>query len=336
MSSDSKPRVVVVGATGATGTSIVNGLLRSGNYRVAAVVRSATKPAVLDFERRGAEILVCADITTAAHDELVKLLTGADALVVTIHVFTMDAQRPLFAAAKEAGVKRVVPDDFSSHAPRGAMYLNDKKLDIHDYIRDLGIGYTFIDVGFWYESLLPYPPSYAGNPLAEMSWVFKGPGDVPTAGTALAHIGDFVARILLDPRTLNRAVFVWEDQLTETDIFRIAEQHCGDAAGLRARTTRVSAEALQAQVERAVAGGEAALGLRFVSEYAYSMFVRGDNTVERAVADGALDARALYPDMYPRRGMAEFAETWYPNPPYPWSEETMEQWTKQSGLKLEA
>ena len=31
-SSESKPRVVVIGATGSTGTSIVNGLLRSGNF----------------------------------------------------------------------------------------------------------------------------------------------------------------------------------------------------------------------------------------------------------------------------------------------------------------
>ena len=38
-SSESKSRVVVIGATGSTGTSIVNGLLRSGNF-----VRAALKP----------------------------------------------------------------------------------------------------------------------------------------------------------------------------------------------------------------------------------------------------------------------------------------------------
>ena len=89
-------------------------------------MRTPTKPAVVDFKNRGVEILVCSDLTTATHAELVKLLDGADILVSTVHAMMLDAQRPLFAAAKEAGVKRVVPDDFSSHAPPGAMLLNDK------------------------------------------------------------------------------------------------------------------------------------------------------------------------------------------------------------------
>ncbi|KAL1727084.1 hypothetical protein EV714DRAFT_286742 [Schizophyllum commune] len=328
MSDANKPLVVVAGATGATGTSVINGLLRSGNYRVAAIVRSADKPAVVDFKNRGVEILICPDLAKATHAELVELLKGADFVVSTVHAVILSAQRALFAAAKEAGVKRVVPDDFSSHAPPGAMLLNDIKLGIRDYIRELGIGYTFIEVGLWYESLLPYPPSYGGNPLADMSMLFRGSGDVPTACTALASIGDFVARILLDPRTLNQTVFVWEDERTEADFFRIAEERCGDPAAFRARIVRVPADALAAQVEEAKAKGDAGIAMRFFLEYGYSTFVRGDNTRERAVKDGALDARVLYPEMYPRKGVEEFAETFYPNPPYPWPEETIKAWTQ--------
>ena len=61
--------------------------------------------------------------------------------------------------------------------------------------------------------------------------------------------------------------------------------------------------------------------------------MRGDNTVENAVKDGALNSKELYPDMYPRKSVAEFAETWYPNPPYPYPEESMEQFKT---LKLPA
>lgn len=35
-------------------------------------------------------------------------------------------------------------------------------------------------------------------------------------------------------------------------------------------------------------------------EYVYSMYVCGDNTLEKAKADGALDARELYPDFKPQ------------------------------------
>ncbi|KAL1745252.1 hypothetical protein HDZ31DRAFT_73709 [Schizophyllum fasciatum] len=325
MTSASKPRVVVAGGNGITGLSIVNGLLRSGKFRVAASVRSADKPGVQDLKSRGVEILVCGDYTKATHDELVKLLAGTDILISTIHALALEAQRPLFAAAKEAGVQRVVPDDFASHAPPGVMFMNDIKLGIREYIRQLGLNHTFIEVGFWYQFVLPFPPSYAGRPYADISHHFRGPGNVRTAVTAVESIGDFVARIIDDPRTINQTVFVWEDEVTEEDLFRIAKEKCGDPEGLQRLTVKVSAEEIQARIDAAIAGGEATIGIRLYNEYNRSQFVRGDNTRENVVRDGALDAQELYPDMYPRKSVAEFAESWYPNPPMPYPEERMEQ-----------
>ena len=133
------------------------------------VVRSASKPVVVDFQERGAEVLVHPDLTKASHDELVALFKGADIVVSALTAYLLDTQRPLFAAAKDAGVKRVVPCDWSSHAPPGAMLLQDmvcvvhipacssirltdrqfQKYDIQKYIRELGLGYTVIEVGIW-------------------------------------------------------------------------------------------------------------------------------------------------------------------------------------------
>lgn len=36
---------------------------------------------------------------------------------------------------------------------------------------------------------------------------------------------------------------------------------------------------------------------RWISDYAWSVFARGDNTVEAAMSLGILDARELYPDV---------------------------------------
>ncbi|KAI5885473.1 NAD(P)-binding protein [Schizophyllum commune H4-8] len=324
MSNDSKPRVVVAGGTGVTGLSIVDGLLRSGNYRVAVIVRSLNKPVVQDLKNRGVEILVCADYNKATHAELVQLLAGTDVLIATVHAFVLDAQRPLFAAAKEAGVKRVVPDDFSAHTPPGVMLMADKKHAIRDYVRELGIGYTFIEVGFWYEFVLPFPPSYAGHPYADLSHDFKGPGNVLLAVTASQSIGDFVARIISDPRTLNHTVFVWEDQVTE---------EMRRPRGPAAHHPQDLGRGDPGEHRRGHRGREATAGVRALNEYNRSLYVRGDNTVENAVKDGALNAKELYPDMYPRKSIAEFAETWYPNPPYPYPEESMEQFKT---LKLPA
>ncbi|KAL1694006.1 hypothetical protein GGG16DRAFT_88029 [Schizophyllum commune] len=312
-SSESKPRVVVIGATGSTGTSIVNGLLRSGNFRVAVVVRSASKPVVVDFQERGAEVLVHPDLTKASHDELVALFTGADIVVSALTAYLLDTQRPLFAAAKDAGVKRVVPCDWSSHAPPGAMLLQDMKYDIQNYIRELGLGYTVIEVGIWLQVLLPYPPSYAGRSgIVRLSHTFHEPGEVPTAGTDINNIGAWVTLILADARTLNRTVFVWEAQATQRELYRLAAAKGVDADALDKVVTKTTEAELKAKVDEGAKAGPTALRTRALPEYAYSMWYRGDNTVERAVQDGALDARALYPERHVL-SLDEFAQSWYGN-----------------------
>lgn len=48
----------------------------------------------------------------------------------------------------------------------------------------------------------------------------------------------------------------------------------------------------------------------WISEYAYSIYVRGDNTVEHAKSLGALDARELYPDLKPP-SLEEYAKAFY-------------------------
>ena len=49
---------------------------------------------------------------------------------------------------------------------------------------------------------------------------------------------------------------------------------------------------------------------RVWTEYANSIYVRGDNTFENAVELGALDARALYPDYKPTT-LDEYVKAFY-------------------------
>ena len=130
-------------------------------------MRSPNKPAVVDFKNRGVEIVISPSLDTATHEELVKLLTGVDIVVSAIHVFALEAQRPLFAAAKEAGVKRVVPCDFGTHAPPGVMLIKDKVSDIaiqrcdilNFYDRNWLSKSTFVS----WVSVIPLSMSYTGT-----------------------------------------------------------------------------------------------------------------------------------------------------------------------------
>lgn len=57
---------------------------------------------------------------------LVEKLKGIDALISCIAWEHLDSQIPWIHAAKEAGVKRFVPSEWVSPAPRGIIDIKDK------------------------------------------------------------------------------------------------------------------------------------------------------------------------------------------------------------------
>ncbi|EIN04063.1 NAD(P)-binding protein [Punctularia strigosozonata HHB-11173 SS5] len=295
----SGPLVLVVGGTGRTGKSIVTGLLKHGKFRVAVLTRpvSANKPYIKELAAKGVEIRI-GDISTDGHAKLVEILQGVDVLISAIYAGLIHDQRKLFAAAKDVNPNvRVVPDDWATYTPRGIRQLADDKYAIHDYIEELGLPHTYIDVGWWMQ--ITVPGKVPGFEL-DTAWTFYGDGDKKFAVTDLNHIGDFVARIIEDPRTLNQWVYIWEDELTQAEAWATATRVLG--SGWLQETVQVSAdELLQRATEFRAKYREnpdltSLYGLA-VAEYAYSIHIRGDNNIATAKAAGALDARELYPDI---------------------------------------
>lgn len=118
-----------------------------------------------------------------------------------------------------------------------------------------------------------------------------GTGDVKSALVDIRDIGKYTARIITDDRTLNKYVLAYTEELTQKEIIAIAERVLGKKIP-------------SIQYETAVAltkTKDAAEGpLQIFWEYMYSVYVRGDNTIENAKKDeygGALDAKELYPDL---------------------------------------
>ncbi|TDL14208.1 hypothetical protein BD410DRAFT_846248, partial [Rickenella mellea] len=230
---------------------------------------SKDKPEVEKLKSRGAEIRIFERDTF--DDGTVDILRGVDVLIMSAVGSTIDAQKQLVDAAKKAGVKRVVSNDWAVPCIRDVHQYYDSFL--HDYIREVGIGDTVIDVGIWHqiafqpldESRETYPGQF------ERFTKIYGGGDVKSAFTDLRDIGTFVARIIDDPRTLNHYVFIWGEEATKRQILDIAEN------------------------------------------YEYSVWVRGDNVIEKAKTPehgGALDATELYPDIKPRT-LADYAQSFY-------------------------
>lgn len=170
----------------------------------------------------------------------------------------------------------------------------------------------------------PYPPLDR----------YLGAGNRKVVSTNLDHIGDWVARILQDERTLNQAVLVWEYEITFQEAWDTAIRVSPEGEAIFKNKAIVRASVLgygmaqpltfpsqatdndlQAERDAAVrkVGSDWSspdIVQRLVSDYLFSVFVRGDNTVEAAKSMGILDARVLYPDVEVEP-LDEFAKKYY-------------------------
>jgi hypothetical protein len=187
------------------------------------------------------------------------------------------------------------------------MQIRDDKEAAYNHIFQFKLGYTIIDVGFWHQISYPRIPSgkldYSFLSIAPPSATVYGDGNAKNLLTDIRDIGNFVARIVKDPRTLNKRIFTWSDELSQNDTFSIVERLTGETVE---RVYVSEEEIMKAVTEARQAYAEAELttqieGVRqlYASEYWFSKYVREDNTRENALYLGYLDARELYPDFKP-------------------------------------
>ena len=102
------------------------------------------------------------------------------------------------------------------------------------------MNHTFIDVGWWMQYYLPLPLRSTLSPKAkEMAHVRPAGGAARNLLTNLHHIGTWVARILADPRTLNKQVIVWEDEVTQKDAHELGVRLSGDGDALKEKRINV-------------------------------------------------------------------------------------------------
>ncbi|OQD84177.1 hypothetical protein PENSOL_c131G06012 [Penicillium solitum] len=212
-------------------------------------------------------------------------------------------QIPLAKAAKKAGVKGFVPCGFITVCPPGGiMWLRDEKEIVYNQIRQLWIPYTLVDVGWWYQ--LAYPGLESGSidyAMTSGNDEIVGDGDMPTTLIDLRDIGRYMAKIISDPRTLNKKIFAYNvvstqnkihelmEELSEEKIFRnyVPEQTIRS----RAVVTRQASETYPFDTRKFVP--------RYLAEFQLSCFIRGDTNPEYAKYLGYHTTQELYPDFKP-------------------------------------
>ncbi|THW11811.1 isoflavone reductase [Aureobasidium pullulans] len=291
-------KIAVLGATGTTGKYIVDELLASEHaVHLTALVRasSADKPEVQDLKARGVAIQLI-DLQGSIED-MIQALEGQEVVIAILPIAATIDQIPLATAAKKAGVKRFIPTMFAPVAPpKGLSTLRDTKEDVLNHIRRLQLPYTIIDVGWWYQLTLPKLPSgridKAVSGLAER---IPGDGNVLSAFTHNRDVGRYVVRATLDPRTLNKFVFIYSEMLTMNQVYDQLEKLSGETLP----RNHISGDELLANLAQLKDVGirDDNFLQKAVYEYQYSWGVRGDNNIHNAEYLGYMLGKNLYPDL---------------------------------------
>ncbi|PGH27621.1 hypothetical protein AJ80_00634 [Polytolypa hystricis UAMH7299] len=261
---------------------------------------SADKPAAQALKGRRDVTVVTGDLS-APIDELAARLRGIDTVISIVFPLDLDKQIPLVDASVRAGVKRFLPCNWGTPAPRGGiMGLRDSKEEVHDHIFRARLGFTIIDIGYWYESSFPRVPSgkFDSAIFIPMNEVYAG-GTVKNMLMHRKDVGRFAARVIKDPRTLNKRVYAYGDLLSQNEINAIVEEKTGEKLELTQRSLESIRAALKEAQEAERADPELLANKykQAIAQYSESKYVRADNTPESAEYLGYINGRELYPDL---------------------------------------
>ena len=277
------------------------------------------KPTSIAIKDRGIELRPLD--TKGSHEELVSALKDIDILISAVGPREQPEQMPLTTAAKEAGVKLLVPCAFMSAMPVGVHILRDQKEEVYNHIKRLHMPYVIIDVGWCkfplgitptetsaYNSHLNvgYQLAFPALPSGKIDYAVGIPsqtipadGNVPSALTDLRDIGRYVTAVIKDERALNKQVLVYNEMWTQNQVYDLMEKISGEILP----RTYDNLETIEKRINEGFTKlkdnpTDYVAGVQLVgSQYQRSWGVKGENTSEYAKYLGYVTSKELYPDL---------------------------------------
>jgi uncharacterized protein YbjT (DUF2867 family) len=251
-----KLTVLVAGSTGMLGTKIVSALLDKGNLDVRAMVRSSND--TNEKNRQKIDVMKAKGATIVEGDAmqpetLLPLCTGVDVVVSAIgnNEVTVPGQKNLIDAAKQQGVKRFIPSDYSIDYRKldyGDNDNLDKRKEVFEYLQHSGLEYTLVLNGAFMDSIA-YMPLFD---LEHETFQYWGDGETPMDLTTTDDTAKYVAEAVSDPSLANTALEVAGDTLTAKQLKasyeaatgkHLVEKQLGSIAEMQASIAKKKASA---------------------------------------------------------------------------------------------
>lgn len=227
-----RPLILVTGATGAQGGSVVRHLLRRGRFAVRALTRGPRSDAAELLRQEGAEV-VHGDLADV--DSLRAAVAGCYGVYGVTNFwehFEGEYQHGinLVDAVADAGVGHFVLSTLPSVEEITGGELSvphfDLKARMEKYARSLDLPVTFVHLAYYFDNFMAW---FAPRPRGDGTYRFGFPqGDTPLAGIATEDIGGAVAT-LFERRDefLGKAIYLVGDDLPPADYAEIMTRVSG-------------------------------------------------------------------------------------------------------------
>ncbi|RGB23721.1 hypothetical protein C1646_727811 [Rhizophagus diaphanus] len=206
-----KSLIVVSGATGSQGGSVVNALLATGLYKIRALTRNPNSDKAKALKAKGVDEIVKCDPSNK--EDIKNALSGADIawivtnywdpLIIGVNPGEEERQGKLVAdTAKEVGLKWLIysslPDSTTeSDGKYPAIVHLSGKNRVEQYIRSLGIpNTTFVYLSYYYQNLgISAPFVNKGNEV-EVCFPYLTENDAIPMIDVESDTGPIVAKII--------------------------------------------------------------------------------------------------------------------------------------------
>ncbi|ETI20211.1 hypothetical protein G647_08245 [Cladophialophora carrionii CBS 160.54] len=226
----SKKVVVVFGATGKQGGSVVRSILgdpkTASQFSIRAITRDPSKPAAQELTKLGCE---CVPADADDKDSLRRALEGAYAVFAVTNFWekkSAEAEiqqgKNMADVAKEVGVQHYICSSLMNVTKLSGGKLSkvahfDSKAEVEDYVRAIGLPATFFMPGFYMSNI---PGQSLNNMQGPYSFALPIPTDSPIPLFDTEHdTGKFVKAILLNrEKVLGQRIYGATDYYTPEQI----------------------------------------------------------------------------------------------------------------------
>jgi len=228
----SKQLIVVTGATGEQGGSLIRALLRQGKFAIRGVTRNVSAEKAVALQKQGVE-MVQGDLSDPQSIE--NALKGAYGFYLLTQFWEHGHEKELQQgkqaadAAVKAGVQHLV---FSGLEDAVKLTGGKNKVDhftykayVEDYIRTLNIPYTFVHACFYYENFQKFGMLQKKDDALS---ICLPTGDNKMGMVAVADIGEIVAAVFAQrDKYLGKTVIMESDYISIPEFIAAFEEVYG-------------------------------------------------------------------------------------------------------------